>query len=135
MPSLLIGGIAASASHLSLAALATTGQSMPMLTLAICVENFAGGFAGTALIAFMSSLRRRSTPPPNMRCSAHSTPCRAKFSADFPALPSPLSAIRPFSSPHPALASRSPRFAWRSGAAQARTPRPEALQEDPAAAT
>ena len=56
MPSLLIGGVAASASHLSLAALAATGQSMPMLTLAICVENFAGGFAGTALIAFMSSL-------------------------------------------------------------------------------
>ena len=56
MPSLLIGGIAASASHLSLAALAATGHSMPMLTLSICVENFAGGFAGTALIAFMSSL-------------------------------------------------------------------------------
>ncbi|WP_296711563.1 MFS transporter [Rhodoblastus sp.] len=56
MPSLLIGGIAASASHLSLAALAATGASLKMLTLAICVENFAGGFAGTALIAFMSSL-------------------------------------------------------------------------------
>ncbi len=56
MPSLLIGGIAASASHLSLALLAATGKSMPLLTMAICVENFAGGFAGTALIAFMSSL-------------------------------------------------------------------------------
>jgi MFS transporter, PAT family, beta-lactamase induction signal transducer AmpG len=56
MPTLLIGGIAASASHLSLALLAATGQDMKMLTLAICVENFAGGFAGTALIAFMSSL-------------------------------------------------------------------------------
>jgi PAT family beta-lactamase induction signal transducer AmpG len=56
MPSLLIGGIAASASHLSLALLAATGQDIKMLTLAICVENFAGGFAGTALIAFMSSL-------------------------------------------------------------------------------
>jgi MFS transporter, PAT family, beta-lactamase induction signal transducer AmpG len=56
MPSLLIGGIAASASHLSLALLAATGADLKMLTLAICVENFAGGFAGTALIAFMSSL-------------------------------------------------------------------------------
>ncbi|HUO55577.1 MAG TPA: AmpG family muropeptide MFS transporter [Rhodoblastus sp.] len=56
MPSLLIGGIAASASHLSLAALAATGADLKMLTLAVCVENFAGGFAGTALIAFMSSL-------------------------------------------------------------------------------
>jgi PAT family beta-lactamase induction signal transducer AmpG len=56
MPSLLIGGIAASASNLSLAALAATGADIKMLTLAVCVENFAGGFAGTALIAFMSSL-------------------------------------------------------------------------------
>lgn len=56
MPSLLIGGVAASASHLSLALLAATGQDLRILTLSICVENFAGGFAGTALIAFMSSL-------------------------------------------------------------------------------
>jgi PAT family beta-lactamase induction signal transducer AmpG len=56
MPSLLIGGVAASASHLSLALLAAHGQDIKLLTLAICVENFAGGFAGTALIAFMSSL-------------------------------------------------------------------------------
>ena len=56
MPSLLIGGIAASASHLSLALLAATGADIKMLTLAVCVENFAGGFAGTALITFMSSL-------------------------------------------------------------------------------
>ena len=56
MPSLLIGGIAASASHLALAALAARGADISMLTLSVCVENFAGGFAGTALIAFMSSL-------------------------------------------------------------------------------
>jgi PAT family beta-lactamase induction signal transducer AmpG len=56
MPSLLLGGIAASASHLSLAALAAAGADIKMLTLAVCVENFAGGFAGTALVAFMSSL-------------------------------------------------------------------------------
>ena len=56
MPSLLIGGVAASASHLCLALLAANGHSLPLLTLAVCVENFAGGFAGTALIAYMSSL-------------------------------------------------------------------------------
>ncbi len=56
MPSLLIGGVAASASHLSLALVATPGHDLRFLTLSICVENFAGGFAGTALIAFMSSL-------------------------------------------------------------------------------
>lgn len=56
MPTLLVGGIAASASHLSLALLAAHGQDIRLLTLAVCVENFAGGFAGTALIAFMSSL-------------------------------------------------------------------------------
>ncbi len=56
MPTLLVGGIAAAASHLSLALLAHVGHDIRLLTLAICVENFAGGFAGTALVAFMSSL-------------------------------------------------------------------------------
>jgi len=56
MPSLLIGGAAASASHLTLALLAASGAQLPLLTLSVCVENFAGGFAGSALIAYMSSL-------------------------------------------------------------------------------
>jgi len=56
MPALLIGGIAAAASHLSLALLAATGKSLPLLALAVSVENFAGNFAGAALIAYMSSL-------------------------------------------------------------------------------
>jgi PAT family beta-lactamase induction signal transducer AmpG len=56
MPSLLFGGIAASASHLTLAWLARSGARLDLLTLAISVENFASGFAGTALIAYMSSL-------------------------------------------------------------------------------
>ena len=56
MPSLLIGGVAASASHLSLALLAASGAQLPLLTLAVCVESFASGFAGSALIAYMSSL-------------------------------------------------------------------------------
>ncbi|SED73392.1 MFS transporter, PAT family, beta-lactamase induction signal transducer AmpG [Rhizobiales bacterium GAS191] len=56
MPTLLFGGIAASASHLMLAWLAASGARLDLLTLAISVENFASGFAGTALIAYMSSL-------------------------------------------------------------------------------
>jgi PAT family beta-lactamase induction signal transducer AmpG len=56
MPTLMIGGIAASASHLTMAYLAASGARLDLLTAAISVENFAGGFAGTALIAYMSSL-------------------------------------------------------------------------------
>jgi len=56
MPSLLCGGLAASASHLMLALLARSGPKIELLTLAISIENFASGFAGTALIAYMSSL-------------------------------------------------------------------------------
>src|SRR5271167_1561508 len=56
MPTLLIGGVAASASHLSLAYLAAHGARLDLLTLAVSVESFAGGFAGAALIAYMSSL-------------------------------------------------------------------------------
>jgi PAT family beta-lactamase induction signal transducer AmpG len=56
MPSLLVGGVAASCSHLTMALLAASGARLDLLTTAISVENFAGGFAGTALIAWMSSL-------------------------------------------------------------------------------
>ena len=56
MPSLLVGGIAASASHLCLALLAANGLRHDLLVLSVCVESFAGSFAGTALIAYMSSL-------------------------------------------------------------------------------
>ncbi|HLH12864.1 MAG TPA: MFS transporter [Methylovirgula sp.] len=56
MPALLGGGIAAAASHLCLALLAATGKSLPLLALSVSVENFAGNFAGAALIAYMSSL-------------------------------------------------------------------------------
>ena len=56
MPTLLIGGVAASASHLSLAYLAGHPGRLDLLTLAVSVESFASGFAGAALIAYMSSL-------------------------------------------------------------------------------
>jgi PAT family beta-lactamase induction signal transducer AmpG len=56
MPALIIGGLAASASHLSLAYLAASGGRLDLLTLAVSVESFASGFAGAVLIAYMSSL-------------------------------------------------------------------------------
>jgi PAT family beta-lactamase induction signal transducer AmpG len=56
MPTMLIGGVIAPLSHLSMALLAASGERLELLTLAISVENFASGFAGTALIAYMSSL-------------------------------------------------------------------------------
>ncbi|MDT3378095.1 MFS transporter [Labrys neptuniae] len=56
MPSLLFGGIAAATSHLSMALLAAKGADSTYLALAVSVESFAGGFAGTALMAYMSSL-------------------------------------------------------------------------------
>ncbi len=56
MPSLILGGVAASSSHLMLALLAAHGASLPLLTLSVSAESFASGFAGAALIAYMSSL-------------------------------------------------------------------------------
>ncbi len=56
MPALLIGGVCASASHLCLALLAASDKSLALLALSVSVENFAGNFAGAALIAYMSSL-------------------------------------------------------------------------------
>jgi MFS transporter, PAT family, beta-lactamase induction signal transducer AmpG len=56
MPSLILGGLAASSSHLTLALLAAHGASLPLLTVSVSVESFASGFAGAALIAYMSSL-------------------------------------------------------------------------------
>jgi PAT family beta-lactamase induction signal transducer AmpG len=52
MPSLILGGVAASSSHLTLALLAAHGASLPLLTLSVSAESF----AGAALIAYMSSL-------------------------------------------------------------------------------
>jgi PAT family beta-lactamase induction signal transducer AmpG len=56
MPSLILGGLGASSSHLTLALLAAHGASLPLLALSVSAESFASGFAGAALIAYMSSL-------------------------------------------------------------------------------
>jgi PAT family beta-lactamase induction signal transducer AmpG len=56
MRTLLLGVLAASFTNLLFAWLATKGTNLHALAFVISIENFAGGFAGTALIAYMSSL-------------------------------------------------------------------------------
>ena len=53
---LLVGAVIAAASNLMFAWLAREGQDLGLLTLTISVDNFAAGFAGSALIAYMSGL-------------------------------------------------------------------------------
>lgn len=56
MKALVIGAFAQPISNLMFALLAMSGHNIPMLFTAICLDNIAGGVAGTALIAYMSSL-------------------------------------------------------------------------------
>jgi MFS transporter, PAT family, beta-lactamase induction signal transducer AmpG len=53
---LLVGATIAAASNLMFAWLATEGARLDLLTLSISIDNFAAGFAGSALIAYMSGL-------------------------------------------------------------------------------
>ncbi|GEP06240.1 AmpG family muropeptide MFS transporter [Methylobacterium oxalidis] len=54
--SLLFGGIVAAASNLMFSWLAVSGHDTWLFVASISIDNFAGNFAGTALIAYMSSL-------------------------------------------------------------------------------
>jgi PAT family beta-lactamase induction signal transducer AmpG len=56
MRSLFIGLIAVITGNLTYALLAANGHSIGMFATAIIIENIASGFAGTALLAYMSSL-------------------------------------------------------------------------------
>jgi len=56
MPSLVVGAFAQPISHIGFIWLATQGHHMPALFTAIGLDNIASGFAGTCLIAYMSSL-------------------------------------------------------------------------------
>lgn len=56
MKALIIGAFAQPISNLGFAFLAVSGHSVPMLFTTICLDNICGGIAGTALIAYMSSL-------------------------------------------------------------------------------
>jgi len=53
---LVLGAITAAGSNAMFALLASRGADIGLLTLSISVDNFAGGFAGTVLIAYMSGL-------------------------------------------------------------------------------
>ncbi len=53
---LIIGAFAGPISNLIFIWLAAQGHSIPALFVAICLDNLAGGVAGTALIVYMSSL-------------------------------------------------------------------------------
>ncbi len=55
-PTFVIGGALAAGVHLSLSWLAYGPPELWRLTIAISIDNFGGGFAGTALIAYMSGL-------------------------------------------------------------------------------
>jgi MFS transporter, PAT family, beta-lactamase induction signal transducer AmpG len=54
--SLLIGAVLGAGSNLMFTWLAMEGAKLPYLVAAISVDNFAGSFAGSALIAYMSGL-------------------------------------------------------------------------------
>lgn len=56
MRSLVVGAFAQPISHIGFIWLATQGHHMPALFTAIGLDNVASGFAGTCLIAYMSSL-------------------------------------------------------------------------------
>jgi PAT family beta-lactamase induction signal transducer AmpG len=58
MRALVIGAFLAPVSHLAFAWLAIRGPDIHALLIAIGIENAASGFAGTCLIAYMSSLTR-----------------------------------------------------------------------------
>src|SRR5215212_2925180 len=55
-PTFVVGGALAATVHLSLAWLSFGPPELWRLTVAISIDNFGGGFAGTALIAYMSGL-------------------------------------------------------------------------------
>lgn len=56
---MMIGVVAASLTNFLFVWLAAQGNDVGALTITISAENFSGGFAGTCLIAFMSSLTNR----------------------------------------------------------------------------
>ncbi|PHY19082.1 MFS transporter [Caulobacter sp. BP25] len=56
MRALVIGAFAQPLSNLMFVLLAMSGHDTGMLFISICLDNLAGGVAGTALIAYMSSL-------------------------------------------------------------------------------
>ncbi len=56
VPTLLIGAIVGPGSNLAFAVLAWHGADLSLFSAAMAIDNFSTGFAGTALVAYMSSL-------------------------------------------------------------------------------
>ena len=56
VPTLVLGAFLCPASNLGLAAMSLVGPDLGVFGVALALENFSEGFAGTALIAWMSSL-------------------------------------------------------------------------------
>ncbi len=56
VPTLIAGAILGPGSNLAFSAMALMGNDLLVFNIAMAVDNFSGGFAGTALVAWMSSL-------------------------------------------------------------------------------
>lgn len=56
VPTLLLGAVLGPASNLAFTAMALLGPSLKVFAVALSIDNFATGFAGAALVAYMSSL-------------------------------------------------------------------------------
>lgn len=57
---LLLGAVLVTLTNLMFAMLAVSGKSLPGLTIVISSDNFSGGLAGAAFIAYLSSLTNRA---------------------------------------------------------------------------
>ncbi len=89
MASLLIGTVAASASHLALAYLAWHGghggAAFWTFAASVGIDGFAYAFASIVLITYMSRSPHRSTRRASMPCSPPSAPCPGACSRASPA--------------------------------------------------
>ncbi|KAF2990945.1 hypothetical protein MJC1_02043 [Methylocystis sp. MJC1] len=94
LKSLVIGTIAGSASHLSLAWLAAHGHDFTDFALAVGVEGFAYAFAQVVLIIYMSSLVSTEFATSQLRCSPRFAPCPAACWRERPASSSSTPASR-----------------------------------------
>jgi len=57
-PALILGGVLQAVTNLLYVALAQTGHDLPVLALAVVADNFTGGLASAAFVAYFSSLAR-----------------------------------------------------------------------------
>lgn len=60
MKPLLVGAVLVAVTNLLFAVMATKGYNIPWLTFVISADNFSGGFAGSAFIAYLSRLTNQA---------------------------------------------------------------------------